>query len=109
MGFEGHEPHEHSKFGGTCVVVPQRFGRSKPDWHTQRDALHLFPFFASPFFASFHALREPPIAARRSEDKTKTLRQQNRRSVSKFIWPRLADLRAQETAVIFHSHSAAAE
>ena len=86
------------------MVVPQRFGRSKSDWHTQRDALHLFPFFAS-----FHALREPPIAARRSEDKTKTLRQQNRRSVSKFIWPRLADLRAQETAVIFHSHSAAAE
>jgi hypothetical protein len=86
------------------VVVPQRFGRSKPDWHTQRDALHLFPFFAS-----FHALQEPPIAARRSADKTKTLRQQNRRSVPKFIWPSLADLRAQKTAVIFHSHSAAAE
>ncbi len=86
------------------MVVPQKVGRSKPDWHTQRDALHLFPFFAS-----FHALREPPIAARRSEDKTKTLRQQHRRSVSKFIWPRLADFRAQETAVIFDAYPAAAE
>jgi len=45
----------------------------------------------------------------RSKDKKKAFRQQNRRSVSKFIWPRLADLRAQETAVIFYSHSAAAE
>ena len=86
------------------MVVSQTFGRSKPDWRTRRDALQLLPFFAS-----FRALREPPIAARRSEDKKKTLRQQNRRSVSKFIWPRLADLRAQETAVIFYSHSAAAE
>jgi hypothetical protein len=41
--------------------------------------------------------------------KAKMLRQQNRRSISKFIWPRLADLRAQETAVIFYAHSAAAE
>ncbi|PYL03428.1 MAG: hypothetical protein DME32_04040 [Verrucomicrobia bacterium] len=48
-------------------------------------------------------------SARRSEDKKKTLRQQNRRSVSTFVWSRLADLRAQETAVVFYSHSAAAE
>jgi len=84
------------------VVVSQRFGRSKPDWHTQRDALHLSLF-------SRRSVRFVSCRSARSEGKKKAFRQQNRRSVSKFIWPRLADLRAQETAVIFYAHSAAAE
>src|SRR5438477_1858028 len=94
----------HSKFEGTRAVVSQTFGRPSRTGEYTVPPSRLYLSGVIP--CVYWAIQSSGDATKRGKENAPAAEPPER---SKFILPRLADLRAQEAAVIFDSHSTAAE